>query len=134
MSDATAAAVTLLFLAAIYLFLWVVARAIGRHLSAAASPPATLALHTLAPPAAAGRTITVDRPLVAGRSPDADIVLADPFTSDLHCRVFTEGGRLVVADLGSTNGTFVNDTRIGGPTSLARGDTVRLGGTIMEVR
>jgi pSer/pThr/pTyr-binding forkhead associated (FHA) protein len=45
-----------------------------------------------------------------------------------------EGETLVIEDLGSSNGTFVDDERIEGPVRLREGDVIRLGGTTLEFR
>ncbi len=62
-----------------------------------------------------------------GRAKRADFVLDAAFVSRLHCRFSVSGeGMLSVEDLGSTNGTFVNDKRVE-RTQLAAGDRVRVG-------
>jgi pSer/pThr/pTyr-binding forkhead associated (FHA) protein len=61
-------------------------------------------------------------------------VIDDPFASDRHLRLSVDAGRLLVEDLGSTNGTLVNDRRIDTPTTLTRGDSIRVGTTTLEVR
>jgi pSer/pThr/pTyr-binding forkhead associated (FHA) protein len=43
-------------------------------------------------------------------------------------------GRIVLSDLGSTNGTYVNGRRVTAPTDLGRGDAVQVGKTVMEIR
>ena len=70
-----------------------------------------------------------------GREAGEDGRLAgDPQLSRRHARVSRfEGGRLMVEDLGSTNGTFVNGRRIEQPTLLSPGDTVAMGDTTMTV-
>lgn len=132
--DTITSGLTILLVALLYLFVWRIARAIGRHVASSAATNPPIMLRVVAPPHVLGQTFTVDRPLVAGRGPDADIVLDDPYTSDLHTRFAVQQGRLLVADLGSTNGTYVNENRVTGSVSAAPGDTVRLGQTIMEVR
>jgi hypothetical protein len=53
----------------------------------------------------------------------------DSRVSKCHCRVFVDArGAATVEDLGSKNGTFVNDRRIAAPAALSRGDVLRLGG------
>jgi len=72
------------------------------------------------------------RPVSIGRGPDCDLVLADARVSRLHARIAPRGGRLVLADLGSTNGTAVN----GAPVReivLGPGDRIVLGATVLLV-
>jgi pSer/pThr/pTyr-binding forkhead associated (FHA) protein len=53
----------------------------------------------------------------------------------VHARVFHDpSGRLTVEDLGSTNGTFVNDQKLVAPAMLTPGDKVRVGQTTVELR
>ena len=80
----------------------------------------------------AGREVEVAAVLVLGRQ-DADLRIDDPQVSRRHASVRPAGGALEVEDHGSRNGTWVNGTRIGGPTRLAPGDRVRLGDTTFEV-
>jgi pSer/pThr/pTyr-binding forkhead associated (FHA) protein len=63
-----------------------------------------------------------------------DVVIDDPFASDRHLRLSFDSGSLLVEDLGSTNGTLVNDRPIDTPTALTRGDNIRVGTTTLEVR
>jgi pSer/pThr/pTyr-binding forkhead associated (FHA) protein len=63
-----------------------------------------------------------------GRARGVDFVVDAPLVSRVHCRLTTDaGGRLDVEDLKSTNGTFVNDQRVTGPTRLEAGDRLRVG-------
>ncbi|KPK58543.1 MAG: hypothetical protein AMK73_09195 [Planctomycetes bacterium SM23_32] len=67
--------------------------------------------------------------LTVGRDPDVcDITLMDPAVSRKHCSLSKEGGRVRVEDLGSSNGTFVNDNRVE-TAELRRGDKLRFGTT-----
>jgi pSer/pThr/pTyr-binding forkhead associated (FHA) protein len=59
----------------------------------------------------------------------ADITLDDDQVSRSHARVSVAGATITIEDLGSTNGTFVNGERIEAATTLAAGDTVRIGST-----
>ncbi|HYN36596.1 MAG TPA: FHA domain-containing protein [Actinomycetota bacterium] len=74
----------------------------------------------------AGRRIEVEGPMTIGREA-ADITIEDPEISRRHAEVRPAGGGLEVEDLGSTNGTFINEDRIGSATALAGGDTLRVG-------
>ncbi len=57
----------------------------------------------------------------------------DTFTSSVHARVYRRNGELWLEDLGSTNGTWLNDARVSEPERLQRGDHVKIGSTILEV-
>src|SRR4029079_2186755 len=84
---------------------------------------------------AAGRHISVGDELIIGRGADEDGRLADdPELSRKHARFSTdEEGVLMVEDLDSTNGTYVNGDRITGARRLQPGDTVKVGATILQV-
>ncbi|MDP3232138.1 MAG: FHA domain-containing protein [Myxococcales bacterium] len=65
--------------------------------------------------------------LVVGRAEGNDLILAEGGVSRKHARFFLEGTDVMVEDLGSANGTIVNDERIEGPTKLEPGATIVLG-------
>jgi hypothetical protein len=65
--------------------------------------------------------------VVLGRGDAAEIRLADPFASAGHARVYEQGKILVIEDLGSTNGTYLNEELLDGPRPLHPGDRVRIG-------
>lgn len=74
-----------------------------------------------------------DTPFTIGRADDNDLcVTDDPYISARHARFFRQGGYVVIDDLGSTNGTYVNNTRISEPNDLEVGDRVQIGGVILE--
>lgn len=79
--------------------------------------------------AQAGEVVALeDQSLILGReSSSADVVIDDPQVSRAHARIFSQGSGYLVEDLGSTNGTFVNDRRIDSPQRLGGGDRIRLG-------
>jgi hypothetical protein len=64
---------------------------------------------------------------VLGRGDQAEIRLEDPFASSRHARLLRQGGVIVLEDLGSTNGTYLNEELLSGPQPLHRGDRVRIG-------
>ena len=68
-----------------------------------------------------------DEEIVVGRRPQSDLVLNDPHVSLTHARIRRSKGAVLLEDLGSTNGTFVNDQQIHGSIALRHGDTVRFG-------
>lgn len=63
-----------------------------------------------------------------GRAQDSDIVLDDPYLSSKHALIYKKGNRMVIQDLHSTNGTFVNGKKIKKTTTLRDKDEVVLGG------
>jgi pSer/pThr/pTyr-binding forkhead associated (FHA) protein len=52
----------------------------------------------------------------------------------VHARIFAKGDSYYLEDLGSTNGTYLNRKRVGGTTELQRGDRVKIGKTMLELR
>jgi hypothetical protein len=58
---------------------------------------------------------------------DVEIRLDDPFASSRHARISREGHVLVIEDLGSTNGTYLNEEPLNGPQPLHSGDRIRIG-------
>jgi hypothetical protein len=83
----------------------------------------------------AGRQIALDRPIVIGRGPDADLVLEDGEVSARHARVTpAPDGSATVEDLGSASATFINDNELMGPARLDPGDALLLGVTVIELR
>lgn len=72
-------------------------------------------------------------PIVIGRAPDATIVLDDDFVSTHHARLTPNGNHWMVEDLGSTNGTWIDKTRVSTPTVFRPGTQLRIGKTSMEL-
>jgi pSer/pThr/pTyr-binding forkhead associated (FHA) protein len=72
-------------------------------------------------------------PVSIGRHADNDIILADPQVSRHHAEIVMQGGRWVISDLGSANGSYVDGQRIVGPQVLNHGDLVRVGQTQFQV-
>ena len=70
-----------------------------------------------------------------GRGGGCAIILSgDTFVSTVHARFVEGDGGVWVEDLGSTNGTFVNDKKISQPSRLKKGDRVHIGNSVLEVR
>ncbi len=83
----------------------------------------------------AGKQISVDRPIVIGRDPQADLVLQDGEVSGRHARITpSPDGTATVEDLESTNGTFVNQNELMGPAHLEGGDELLIGVSIIQLR
>jgi hypothetical protein len=143
------------FVAVMYMFALWVARSARKDLrgprgapqaSAAPIPPDATGLYsasTLGPVDLAGRAprlvverapghepgmiYDLDADLVLGRGERAEIRLEDPFASARHARVYEQGNIVVIEDLGSTNGTYLNEELLESPRPLHPGDRVRIG-------
>jgi hypothetical protein len=145
------------FLAVLYLFLLWVARSARRDLrvggpvsadrvSPAAIPPDATGMYSAstlgsvdlsgraprlvverAPGHDAGMIYDLDGEIVLGRGDRAEIRLEDPFASARHARIYEQGNILVVEDLGSTNGTYLNEELLETPRPLHPGDRLRIG-------
>ncbi|MDA0254117.1 MAG: FHA domain-containing protein [Planctomycetota bacterium] len=64
---------------------------------------------------------------IIGTAADCDLQIDSPYVSGRHCRLTEESGRWIIEDLGSTNGTFVNGTKILGPEPVRQTDQITLG-------
>ncbi len=83
------------------------------------------------------RRLVPGESVVAGRSRECDLVIAESGASRRHVGLIRQGSTVVVTDLGSSNGTWVGGVRITGPTPVGSGGSVRLGGSsgpVIEVR
>jgi hypothetical protein len=153
MLDPVAVALKFGFLAVLYLFLLWMARsalrdlrrgpgegtapagpaygeATGLHKAAptqanGAAPP-RLRVHT-APGLRAGSAYDLSDGALLGRGGEADIRLEDAFASAEHARLVPRGDVMVLEDLGSTNGTYLNGEPLRGPQPLHVGDRIRIG-------
>ncbi|MCT2591305.1 FHA domain-containing protein [Streptomyces sp. N2-109] len=92
-------------------------------------------LHVVSGPDSGGVHLLGGGRVQLGRSAEADVALDDPDVSRLHCTVtVTDSGAVTVTDLGSTNGTTVDGSVIGGsPALLAPGARLRLGESVIRV-
>jgi len=136
------------FLAVLYLFLLWVSRSALRDLRAArpVAPSAEAAtgfhsatgspLHTArearlvverAPGHTPGMIYDIGEGAVLGRGEAAEIRLDDPYASSRHAQLLLQAGMVVLEDLGSTNGTYLNEELLHGPAPLHNGDRVRIG-------
>jgi Ca-activated chloride channel homolog len=74
------------------------------------------------------KTLALEFDLIRiGRAPQNEIVLQAKNVSRFHCQIKRSDGQLIIEDLGSTNGTFVNDEAVKQPRTLSVGDVVRVG-------
>lgn len=102
--------------------------------SAGTDRTVSLRLKVVDPPQRRGRVFELGEEVTVGRSPGCAVSLEDDtFASSIHARVFRRNGELWLEDLGSTNGTWLNNDRVAGLERLQRGDRVKVGSTILEV-
>ena len=73
-------------------------------------------------------------PLEIGRAEACQVRLSDSYVSSFHARIFNRDGSWYIEDLGSTNGTYLNQRKLTSPAELQAGDHVRLGKTTLELR
>jgi hypothetical protein len=151
--DPVAVALKFGFLAVLYLFLLWVSRSALKDLkrtsaavAPAASPPPADATGLYSPTGAdyngdadprlvverapghvPGMEYEVGEGAILGRGDQVEIRLEDPFASSRHARLVRQGGVVVLEDLGSTNGTYLNEELLSGPQPLHPGDRVRIG-------
>jgi hypothetical protein len=123
-----------LFIVVLYLYLWYVAKAVRGHLGAGADRREAPEMTVTRSPTNQQLNFSVTGALIVGRSAEADVTIDDPYASDFHVRLGPHAGGVRLHDLDSTNGTYVNGTKIAAPTVLQRGDSVQVGDTVMEVK
>ena len=75
----------------------------------------------------AGSAYDLSQGALLGRGESADIRLQDTFASSQHARLVPQGDVIVLEDLGSTNGTYLNGEPLRGPQPLHVGDSIRIG-------
>ena len=100
------------------------------------APAATrraMSLRVTAPPAFAGQSFVLADETTLGRAPGCLIQLDDTYVSQVHARVSRSGDELLVEDLGATNGTYVNRSKVTAPTPLRAGDRLQVGNVVMEL-
>lgn len=126
----------ILFLALLYLFLFAAAKAgIGMVRTGGAKRGGRgLGLAVVrGPREITGVTLPLAGPIVVGRSPDADLVIADDFVSSMHLKVTPTPEGLMAEDLGSTNGTLINGQRASGAVRVSAGDVIEIGTNKLKV-
>lgn len=79
-------------------------------------------------------TVKLRDPAEIGRGDRCAIRLQDTYVSQVHARLYAKNGGWYVEDLGSTNGTLLNDRRVDAPVEVHAGDVVKIGKTVLELR
>lgn len=126
----------LLLLAALYLFLFAAVRAgVGLvRTGAPARGDRPLGLVVVAgPPELRGVKVALDRAVRIGREPGFELVIADDFVSQRHAQVVPGPDGPVLEDLGSTNGTVLNGSKVSAPALLTPGDEIAVGTVKLKV-
>ncbi len=72
--------------------------------------------------------------ITLGRAPDSTLVIDDDYASSRHARLYPGDDGWIVEDLGSTNGTWIDRTRITSPTVLPPGVPLRIGRTTLQLK
>ncbi len=83
------------------------------------------------PPALRGSSWRVTDQVTVGRAPSCGIPLAEPTVSSLHARLVRQGAQMLVEDVGSRNGTFVNRERISAARPVQAGDRLGIGPVVV---
>ncbi|MEX2275026.1 MAG: FHA domain-containing protein [Actinomycetota bacterium] len=141
----------------LYLFIWRIVRAVGSGMSDRATKPAPAVPAAPSPAAAKPRRRKAAGPpssvivrtqqgkkasthkldgddVEIGRAAGCAITLDDTYASQSHARLSYRDGAWAIQDLGSTNGTFLNERRLEGTSEVRAGDRIRIGTTILELR
>jgi pSer/pThr/pTyr-binding forkhead associated (FHA) protein len=131
----------------LFLFIWRSMRWVVRGLNvdrtpsgaatggaAAADSPARPSMLMVSSDGQKPRSARLDGSTTIGRSVECELRLDDTYVSQQHARIFDRSGNWYVEDLGSTNGTFVNEQKLVAPAMLTPGDKIRVGTTIVELR
>jgi hypothetical protein len=106
---------------------------------AAAAPPAKRAvtvgsrLVVREPASHAGMAFELADEITVGRAAGCHVTLDDTYVSQIHARVFRRDGQVLVEDLGSTNGTYLNRSRVSAPMVVHPGDHLQMGGVVLEL-
>lgn len=126
----------------VYLFFLRVLRALWRQTQPPGGParrepkeqPASHPmLEVVSPRRKKGIKHPITEEMTIGRAAGCSITVDDNYASQIHARIFRNGGTILVEDLGSTNGTYLNGQRVDGPTVVSAGDHLTVGSITFEV-
>lgn len=68
-----------------------------------------------------------------GRAPNCSLVLDDEYASSMHAKLYEQDGGYWLADMQSTNGTYLDDKRVNGEVPVQIGQTIKIGETVIEL-
>ena len=146
-SDPVAVALKFGFLAVLYLFLFWVARSALKELRSTTAPaPEATGFYAVDDSPVRrtsdawlvvqsgggldeGRRYDLFGGVSVGRSADADVRIEDRYASQIHLRIYPQGGSYYVEDMNSTNGTFLNGSQLDGTAELQHLDRIQVGDT-----
>ena len=80
-----------------------------------------------------GTIIPMKNITTLGRKEDNSIILNDKFISSNHARIYVKDNTIILEDLNSTNGTFVNEQKVIGKIRVGVNDSIRLGSTVFKI-
>jgi len=130
-------------LALLFLFIWRAMRWVVRGLNVdrsasssgrVASTPARQTMLQVHPDGGKSYPFRLEGATTLGRGAECELRLEDTYVSQQHARIFDRNGNWYVEDLGSTNGTYVNEQKLVAPAMLTPGDSIRVGTTTVELR
>lgn len=150
MSELIVAAIKIVFLALLWLFIALVADVIrkdmfGRRVSAASLPApdssrrrkgrdAVPGVFTVSQGNQQGLAVPLEPTINLGRAADSTFFLDDDYASARHAQLVQRDAKTwVITDLRSTNGTYVNGQRLTAPVTITLGDVIRIGKTLMRL-
>ena len=107
------------------------AKATKAKASRSGRAPSSLVVH--APDARKPRSYKLSGVLEIGRAEACKVRLDDTYASQHHAKLSVRVGGWVLEDLGSTNGTYLNDHRVVAPVEVHAGDVVKIGKTVLEL-
>lgn len=151
MSDLIVAAIKIVFLILLWLFILFVADVVRKDMFGRKVPASSLATHPADGPGRGGKSrvptrfavtqgaqqglsVPIEPTINLGRAADSTFHLDDDYASARHAQLLQSDAQTwVVHDLGSTNGTYVNGRRVAEPVPITVGDVIRIGKTLMRL-
>ena len=107
-------------------------RSARKEPSSRGRPPSAVVIHE--PDGGKARTVRLSATTDIGRADACAIRLGDAYVSQVHARLSSSNGAWTIEDLGSTNGTYLNDRRVATAVPVHAGDVIRVGKTVLELR
>ena len=106
----------------------------GTHNSGPTPRPRPRQLAVVEGPLAGTEVDLGSAPIMLGRAQECTLVLDDDYSSGKHARLFPQGSRWFIEDLGSTNGTWLGEEQLTRASTVEPGERIRIGKTVLELR